>query len=161
MSCKRRQTDQDRLKVLQASLPLIRGSIIKEDGTVVDLADYLDVPKTPIDPQIEKLQFTYPYIRDMVVFDNGQTCSLTALIDALLGKIVDAGLVYSDELRLTYRQLTDADWGIDPDEEVEVASSEVPVPIPAPSVQPVQVTQPVETANVRYAYIEIPSMQVE
>lgn len=110
MSCRCQQTDQDRLKVLQASLPLIRGSIITERGEVIDLADYLDVPKTPIDPQIEKLQFTYPYIRDLVVFDNGQTCSLTALIDALLGKIVEAGLVYSDELRLTYRKLTDEDW---------------------------------------------------
>ena len=110
MACKCPQTDEERLKSFASGLPLIRGSIIKNDGTVVDLADYLGVEKTPLDPQIAKAQFTYPYIRDRVIFQDGQTCSLTALIEALLDRIVDAGLVYSDELRLTYVQLTDADW---------------------------------------------------
>lgn len=105
------QKDAKRFMSLASLLPLIRGTIIKADGSRVDIADILGVEKTPVDSQLAKAQDTFPYIRDLVIMEDGQTCTLLDLIQALLDKIVDAGVVYSDELRLTYVALSPEDWG--------------------------------------------------
>lgn len=110
MSCPHnRNSDKKRLQSIAFSAPLIKGTIVTEEGEVIDIADYLGVQKTDADPQLAKAQNLYPYIRDRVIFKDGKTCTLTALIDALLGKIVEAGVVYSDELRLDYVPLG-GDW---------------------------------------------------
>lgn len=106
-----KEKDLKRFQSLASQLPLIKGSIIKADGTVVSLYEYLGVETTPIDAQTAKAQVTYPYIRDKVIFEDGRTCALTALIEALLDRITEAGLVYTNELRLTYAPITAKDWG--------------------------------------------------
>lgn len=70
------QKDRKRFKNIAQILPLIKGTIIKDDGTTVDIADVLNVPKTPADPQLARSQSTFPYIRETVILENGQTCSL-------------------------------------------------------------------------------------
>lgn len=114
MGCKSdRNSDEKRFQTLASTLPLIRGSIIKDDGTITDLAEILGVEKTPIDKQLAKAQNTFPYLRNTVIFEDGQTTTLLELIDALLTKIQHAAEVYSDGLRLDHVVLTKEDWGDD------------------------------------------------
>lgn len=122
MGCKSdRNSDEKRFQTLASTLPLIRGSIIKDDGTITDLAEILGVEKTPIDKQLAKAQNTFPYLRNTVIFEDGQTTTLLELIDALLTKIQHAAEVYSDELRLDHVVLTKEDWGDDDTDDIPYA----------------------------------------
>lgn len=103
------QLDARRLKTIAATAPLMRGSLVREDGSVVDIADLVGAEKTVADPQLARAQTTFPYLRDTVIFRDGRTCTITSLIEAVLAKISDAGVVFSDELRLTYVPLG-GDW---------------------------------------------------
>lgn len=78
--------DKLQYKKIAATLPLIRGSIIRPDGTVIDIADVIGVPKSPMDPQLAKAQNIFPYIRDTVILENGQTCSLVEMVEYFLAE---------------------------------------------------------------------------
>lgn len=73
-----------RYKTIASRLPLIRGSVITPEGKVIDIADVIGIEKTPIDPQLAKAQAIFPYVRDTIILENGQTCSLTDLISAII-----------------------------------------------------------------------------
>lgn len=103
-------SDEARLKEIASTLRFIKGTIIQDDGTTVDLADIFGVDKTPIDRQTAKAQDIYPYIRDKIIFEKGQTCLLTDLLHAIIDEIKDAGLVYTDETRFYVQSITKADW---------------------------------------------------
>ena len=146
MSCgcpiSQKERDKEHYKKIAATIPLIKGSIIRPDGTVLDIADVIGVPKTPIDPQLAKAQNIFPYIRDTVILENGQTCSLVQMVEHFLSEFEkmegldekwtaylnelkemlvqlreyineveeQAGLVYTEELRLTPCELSESDW---------------------------------------------------
>lgn len=101
------QRERENYKQIANKLPFIQGTIILENGERVDIADIFKVPKTDIDPQIRKAQSFYPFLRDTVILENGRTCSLMALFNSLLSMIREAGVVYTDELRLTTVEVTD------------------------------------------------------
>lgn len=103
--------EKKRFQAIAARLPFLKGTIIAEDGTTVDISDLFDVAVSKADPQLAKAQTFTPYVKDKVLLQDGRVCSLLDLIKSLLNKIDQAGLVYTPELRLTYVELTFRDWG--------------------------------------------------
>lgn len=83
--------DAKRYKKIASCLPLLKGTIIKSDGTVVQIADLFGIPKTPADPQLAKAQNIFPYIRDTVILENGETCLLSDIIQIFLDKFDEIG----------------------------------------------------------------------
>lgn len=71
---------------LAALLPFNKGTVIREDGSRIDICDVIGVPKTPADPQLAKAQNVFPYIRDTVLLENGQTCSLVQCVERFLSE---------------------------------------------------------------------------
>lgn len=138
--CPKSQEERDKMhyKKIAATIPLVKGSIIRPDGTVIDIADVIGVPKSPMDPQLAKAQNIFPYIRDTVILENGQTCSLVEIVqhfleefekiegldekwtadlndirkilDQLEDQIEALGLIYTENLRLTYYEPSEFDW---------------------------------------------------
>lgn len=102
------EADKKRYKTLASQLPLIRGTIIRSDGTLVDIPDLVGgIEKTPMDPQLARAQNIMPFIRDTVILDKGQTCSLEEILTGLLSR----SLVYSRETRFIRIGLMPSDWG--------------------------------------------------
>lgn len=109
MACGRTPEERDllRFKNIESILPFVQGTIIKEDGSTVDLPDFIGaIPKTPMDPQIAKSQRIFPYIRNTVILKDGMTCRLTDILQALLA----IEEVTTANLRLLTVELTEADW---------------------------------------------------
>lgn len=96
-----KETDARRYRKMAQNLPLIRGTIIKDDGTTVDLADIFDIAKSSMDPQLAKAQNIFPYIRDTVVLEDGKTCSLTEILHSLL---------FGKGFTIEHYQLKESDW---------------------------------------------------
>lgn len=113
MGCGLSQEERDRKRYqrIASKLPFLKGTIIAEDGTPVDISTLFGIPTSEADPQLAKAQVFTPYVKDTIILQDGRTCSLLDLIDNLLSRIQEAGVVYSEELRLTYVQLTKEDWG--------------------------------------------------
>lgn len=113
MECNLSQDERDkkRFQKIASSLPFLRGTIIAEDGTTVDISDLFEVETSPADPQITKAQTFTPYVKDKILLQDGRVCSLLDIIGSLQERIRESGIVYSDELRLSYVPISWEDWG--------------------------------------------------
>lgn len=102
---------------LAALLPFNKGTIIRPDGSRIDICDVMGVPKTPADPQLAKAQNVFPYIRDTVLLENGQTCSLLDMVNYVVDKFSELEEIdnrfseYLDEIRSLLVRLKEyIDW---------------------------------------------------
>lgn len=114
MSCEcggtQEQKDRRRFKTIAAGLPLLRGTIIKEDGTRVDISDLFDIPVSKADPQLARSQQTFPYMRDTILLEDGRVCLLSDLVAKISKDLYDASVVYTHETRFDRVQLSASDW---------------------------------------------------
>lgn len=69
-------------KLVRALLPL-PGTIIRDDGTTIDISEIVGIEPTDKDAQVEKAFPRTPYIRDRVILEGGRVTSLEGILRAL------------------------------------------------------------------------------
>lgn len=100
------ERERRKFQEIASRLPLSKGTIIREDGTLVDIADLVGVEKTPMDPQLARSQNIFPYYRDLMIMKDGKTCSLVDVLSALF----EVRVTTTDLTRLQRIQMTEEDW---------------------------------------------------